>query len=238
MSAIPDTIYEKRKYYITEILTDIFTNLHRIDFDEEKDGSYITYYVERDAAGGAFKRVTFEQLASGLKSLIAMIGDILIRMYTQQPEILDPSQFTGIVLIDEIDVHLHPKLQKELVEQLTRTFPAIQFIATTHSPIPLLGAPKGSRIFKVERTSATGVTLQRLDDKLILGDLLPNTILTSPIFGLDDIVPSSHDAGSMVRTETTFADLSFNDEVKKKIDDFLTDEKEQQLIDLFKSRIR
>jgi hypothetical protein len=233
-----DGIYERRKSFITEILTDIFPNVYRIDFDDERNGQPVTSYFEKDSEGGVFTKVSFDQLASGLKSLVAMIGDILIRMYKQQPDIIDPAEFKGLVLIDEIDVHLHPKLQKELVEQLTRTFPAIQFIATTHSPIPLLGAPKGSRIFKVERNSTAGVTLRRLDDKLILGDLLPNTILTSPIFGLEDIVPSSHDAGSLVRTETSYADLTFNDEVKNKINEFLTDEKEQHLIDLFKSRTR
>jgi predicted ATPase len=228
--------YEKRKLYITEILTDIIPNLYNIDFNDRKGDVPITSYIEKDYDGGAFKKVTFEQLASGLKSMIAMIGDIMVRLYDQQPTVFDPAEFTGIVLIDEIDIHLHPKLQKELVEQLTRTFPKIQFIASTHSPISLLGAPKNSRIFKVERSAEQGVSIQRLDDKLILGDLLPNTILTSPIFGLDDIIPNSHDARSVVRTETKYADVEFNDEVKRKINEFVTDEKEQQLIDLFKSR--
>jgi hypothetical protein len=230
-------IFERRKDFILEILTDIFPHLYSINFDAIKDGEVFTAYIERDDEGAPFREVRFDQLASGLKSLIGMIGDILIKLYSQQPMVLDPSEFKGIVLIDEIDIHLHPKLQKELVEQLTRTFPGIQFIATTHSAIPLLGAPKGSCIFKVERNSINGVTVQRLDDKLILGDLLPNTILTSPIFGLDDIVPNSHDGNNTVRTETTYKDVEFNDEVKRKINDFLTDEKEQQLIDRFKQRM-
>ncbi len=230
-------VFERRKDFILEILTDIFPHLYSINFDAIKDGEVYTAYRERDDEGAPFREVRFDQLASGLKSLIGMIGDILIRLYSQQPKVMDPSEFRGIVLIDEIDIHLHPKLQKELVEQLTRTFPGIQFIATTHSAIPLLGAPKGSCIFKVDRNSINGVTVQRLDDKLILGDLLPNTILTSPIFGLDDIVPKSHDGNNIVRTETTYKDVEFNDEVKRKIDDFLTDEKEQQLIDRFKQRM-
>lgn len=228
--------YERRKLFITEILTDIIPNLYNIDFNDVQGSVRVTSYVERDHEGGAFKKVTFDQLASGLKSMIAMIGDIIVRLYEQQPAIFDPAEFTGVVLIDEIDIHLHPKLQKELVEQLTRTFPKIQFIASTHSPISLLGAPKNSRIFRVERSVDKGVKIQRLDDKLILGDLLPNTILTSPIFGLDNIIPNSHDVGRLVRTETTYADVEFNDEVKRKINEFITDEKEQQLIARFKSR--
>ncbi|MCL1034967.1 AAA family ATPase [Elizabethkingia anophelis] len=228
--------FDKRENYITEILTDILPNLYDIKFDDQIDGVSATTYIEKDHENAEFAKVTFNKLASGLKSMIAMIGDILIRLYNQQPDVNDPSEFTGIVLIDEIDIHLHPKLQKQIVQQLSKTFPKVQFIASTHSPISFLGAPKNSQIFRVERNSAEGVKIRRLDELLELGDLLPNTILTSPIFGLDDIIPESHDQKKLVRTETNYSEIEFNDIVQKRISSFLTDEKEQQLIDLFKSR--
>lgn len=228
--------FKRRENYIKEILTDILPNLYDINFDDQIGEIPATTYKEKDHENAEFKKVTFDRLASGLKSMIAMIGDILIRLYNQQPEIYDPSEFTGIVLIDEIDIHLHPKLQKQIVQQLTKTFPKIQFIVSTHSPIPLLGAPKNSQIFRVERLSDEGVRVKRLDDLLELGDLLPNTILTSPIFGLVDIIPESHDQKRLIRTETTYSEIEFNDKVQEKISSFLTDEKEQELIDLFKSR--
>ncbi|ERJ58817.1 AAA family ATPase [Sphingobacterium paucimobilis] len=228
--------FSKRKNYITEILTDILPNLYDIKFDDQIEDKAVTTYIEKDHDGAEFTKVTFNKLASGLKSMIAMIGDILIRLYNQQPDINDPSEFTGIVLIDEIDIHLHPKLQKQIVQQLSKTFPKVQFIASTHSPISFLGAPKNSQIYRVERNSVEGVKIKRLDELLELGDLLPNTILTSPIFGFDDIVPESHDQKRLIRTETTYSDIELNDIVQKRILSFLTDEKEQQLIDLFKSR--
>ena len=233
-----DEKFNKRKSYITEILTDILPNLYNINFDDLIEDVPSTTYIEKDNEGAEFRKVPFNKLASGLKSMIAMIGDILVRLYDQQPDINDPSEFTGIVLIDEIDVHLHPKLQKQIVQQLSRTFPKIQFIASTHSPIPFLGAPKNSQIFRVERTSNEGVIVKRLDELLELGDLLPNTILTSPIFGLDDIIPESHDQKRLIRTEITYSDIVFNDKVQEKIDSFLTNEKEQELINLFKSRYK
>ncbi|MEO6522513.1 MAG: AAA family ATPase [Mucilaginibacter sp.] len=229
-------LFDKRKYFITEILTDILPNLHRIDFSHQVNDQAGTTYIEQDNDGQELPSVTFDKLASGLKSMIAMIGDILVRLYMQQPEISDPSEFTGIVLIDEIDIHLHPKLQKNIVIQLTRTFPKIQFIASTHSPIPLLGAPKNSQLFRVERIRDEGVRVTRLDERLHLGDLLPNTILTSPIFGLDDIIPESHEDKKLVRTETTYSELEFNDQVKSRIAAYLSDEKEQELIRLFRQR--
>ncbi|EFK60141.1 AAA family ATPase [Sphingobacterium spiritivorum] len=228
--------FDKRENYITEILTDILPNLYDIKFDDQIDGVSVTTYIEKDHENAEFAKVTFNKLASGLKSMIAMIGDILIRLYNQQPDVNDPSEFTGIVLIDEIDIHLHPKLQKQIVQQLSKTFPKVQFIASTHSPISFLGAPKNSQIFRVERNSAEGVKIRRLDELLELGDLLPNTILTSPIFGLDDIIPESHDQKKLVRTETNYSEIEFNDIVQKRISSFITDEKEQQLINLFKSR--
>jgi hypothetical protein len=196
----------------------------------------VTSYYEKDKDGAEFNKVTFDKLASGLKSMIAMIGDIMIRLYDQQPLIHDPSEFAGVVLIDEIDIHLHPKLQKQLVEQLTKTFPKVQFFASTHSPIPLLGAPKHSLLYKVERNKNEGVRLLRLDERLVLGDLLPNTILTSPLFGLEDIIPNSHDGKDIVRTEKDFREIDFNDQVSQRITAFLTDEREERLIEMFKSR--
>ncbi|MCX2483699.1 AAA family ATPase [Pedobacter sp. MR2016-24] len=229
-------LFDKRKYFITEILIDILPNLHRIDFSDQVNDQDGTTYIEQDNDGQELPGVTFDKLASGLKSMVAMIGDILVRLYLQQPEVSDPAEFTGIVLIDEIDIHLHPKLQKNIVIQLTRTFPKIQFIVSTHSPIPLLGAPRNSQLFKVERIRDEGVRITRLDERLHLGDLLPNTILTSPIFGLDDIVPESHENKKLVRTETTYTELEFNDLVKARIAAYLSDEKEQELIRLFRQR--
>ncbi len=231
-----NNLLRNRKEYIKEILIDILPNLYDINFDDIIGDIPATTYIEKDHEGAEFRKVTFKRLASGLKSMISMIGDILVRLYEQQTNINDPSEFTGIVLIDEIDIHLHPKLQRQIVQQLTKTFPKVQFIASTHSPIPFLGAPKNSQIFKVERTSADGVKIKRLDELLELGDLLPNTILTSPIFGLEDIIPESHDQKKIIRTELTYSDIDFNDRVLEKISSFLTDEKEQQLINLFKSR--
>lgn len=233
-----NTKYRKRRNYITEILIDILPNLYNINFNDKVEEEYITTYIEKDNDGETFRKVTFNKLASGLKSLIAMIGDILIRLYKQQPSIDDPSEFTGIVLIDEIDIHLHPKLQKSIVQQLTKTFPQIQFIVSTHSPIPFLGAPHNSRIFKIERNSKEGVKAKRLDQFLELGSLLPNTILTSPIFGLENIIPESHKPEETIRTEINYSDITFNNLLKEKISAFLTDAKEKELIKLFKSAIK
>jgi len=74
-------------------------------------------------------------LSQGEKSLMALIGDIARRLAVMNPGLENPLEGDGIVLIDEIDMHLHPKWQRSLVDQLSRTFPNCQFVLTTHSPL-------------------------------------------------------------------------------------------------------
>lgn len=75
------------------------------------------------------------QLSQGEKSLMALIGDIARRLAVMNPSLENPLEGDGIVLIDEIDMHLHPKWQRTLVRQLSATFPNCQFVLTTHSPL-------------------------------------------------------------------------------------------------------
>lgn len=75
------------------------------------------------------------QLSQGEKSLMALIGDIARRLAVMNPGLEDPLRGDGIVLIDEVDMHLHPQWQRSLIEQLTTTFPNCQFVLTTHSPL-------------------------------------------------------------------------------------------------------
>lgn len=80
--------------------------------------------------------VTFGNLSHGQKSILAMVGDIARRCAMVNPhlETEAPAKTPGIVLIDELDLHLHPRWQRRIVDDLKRTFPEIQFITTTHSP--------------------------------------------------------------------------------------------------------
>jgi predicted ATP-binding protein involved in virulence len=78
----------------------------------------------------------FEMLSDGVRNILAMVGDIAYRAATLNPHLREeaPSKTPGIVLIDEIDLHLHPLWQREVVDDLRGVFPAIQFVVTTHSP--------------------------------------------------------------------------------------------------------
>ena len=128
--------------------------------DDEK-----VLYIEKepDEEGQVYKAVNFNQLASGFRSLILMVGDMMIRLYKSQPHIKEPLELAGIVIIDELDLHWHPKMQREIPSLLSSIFPKVQFIASTHSLVPLLGAPENSVLLKVNRTKEAGITVEKVD---------------------------------------------------------------------------
>lgn len=75
------------------------------------------------------------QLSQGEKSLMALVGDIARRLAMLNPALENPLAGDGIVLIDEVDLHLHPSWQRSLCDRLIKTFPNCQFVLTTHSPL-------------------------------------------------------------------------------------------------------
>jgi predicted ATP-binding protein involved in virulence len=84
--------------------------------------------------GDKVEELSINQLSDGEKCLLAMVGDIARRLAIANPSLDDPLQGEGIVLIDEIELHLHPQWQHKIIPRLTETFPNCQFIVTTHSP--------------------------------------------------------------------------------------------------------
>ncbi len=82
-----------------------------------------------------------DQLSDGERNLIAMAGDLARRMVIAAPASEAPRELEGVILIDEIEQHLHPGLQREVLPAMRRAFPNAQFIVTTHSPQVLSSVP-------------------------------------------------------------------------------------------------
>ncbi|MGF2010271.1 MAG: AAA family ATPase [Nostoc sp. DedVER01b] len=122
------------------------------------------------------KELIINQLSDGEKCLLAMVGDLARRLAIANPSLPDPLQGNGVVLIDEIELHLHPKWQREIIPALTRTFPNCQFIVTTHSP-QVISQVKPEGIYILEKTDE-GVVVKRpessfgRDSNRILEDLM------------------------------------------------------------------
>ena len=85
---------------------------------------------------GIVENLPLRILSDGIKSTLSMIADIAYRMAILNPQLLDNilEETSGVVLIDEIDMHLHPSWQKKIISVLKKIFPKVQFVFTTHSP--------------------------------------------------------------------------------------------------------
>ena len=94
------------------------------------------------------ENVPFAYLSDGYRNMLAMVCDLAVKCSTLNPhlEANAPAETPGVVLIDEIDLHLHPKWQRRVVSDLTRAFPNIQFVATTHSPFVIQSLPRDKDI--------------------------------------------------------------------------------------------
>lgn len=95
-------------------------------------------------------------LSQGEKSLMALVGDIARRLIMLNPGRDNPLEGRGIVMIDEIDLHLHPEWQQKVVGRLQKTFPNIQLILTTHSP-QVLSTVKAENIRVVHRENSNAL---------------------------------------------------------------------------------
>ena len=116
-----------------------------------------------------------------------MLADIASRMAEGNPDMDEPLMTSGIVLIDEVDLHLHPKWQRTILKDLHRVFPNVQFIVTTHSPIILLGAADIAQIVLLDGSHIiddTNLDISRYD---------VSQILLTQLFGLESVYSPKYD---------------------------------------------
>lgn len=104
--------------------------------------------------------IPVSRLSDGVRNMLGMIADIAYRCTKLNPHLDDaPQETEGIVLIDEVDMHLHPKWQQTVVNDLRTAFPKIQFIVTTHSPQVLTTLKKDNiRIINLQEPQAFKAT--------------------------------------------------------------------------------
>lgn len=155
-----------------EILQYLLASDVQIDISPDK----VTFLQKGSAA-------TFEQLSSGYQGVIIVICDLISRLAEKQPNVKSMEEFRGIVLIDEVELHLHPKWKYNFMNKLREAFPLIQFIVTTHSPTVILGAGKDAVFYKIYKN----------DGKVEISKQIPNSgythnsLISSPLFDLEEI---------------------------------------------------
>ncbi|MBL0710321.1 MAG: AAA family ATPase [Colwellia sp.] len=137
-------------------------------------------------------------LSDGIRNMIAMVADIAYRavklnFYLGERAVLDT---TGIVLIDEVDMHLHPSWQRSILQSLTMAFPKIQFIVTTHSPL-VISDIKGINVCLLS-DSKKATKLPELygeDANTVLLEIMDTDIRNTEInIKLNDLLDAVHDS--------------------------------------------
>lgn len=140
----------------------------------------LRFIMDRVDQDGSTHELRIEQLSEGYKIVIAMVADLAARMAEANPDMDNPLNSTGIVLIDEVDLHLHPRWQRDILSQLTKVFPNIQFVVSTHSPVIVVGAAEIAQVINLNKINE--------DENLIYDHTYISNVgqvLLSDLFGLN-----------------------------------------------------
>lgn len=127
-------------------------------------------------------RVPFSSLSDGYQAHIGWVSDLLYHLVQVCPKDIPLAALPGIVLVDEVDLHLHPAWQQVVVRKLAAAFPALQLVLTTHSPLIVGGLP--ARHLRLLTVSESGrVRVSRASTET--WGLSPDQLLLSELFGLE-----------------------------------------------------
>jgi predicted ATP-binding protein involved in virulence len=127
LKSAPSAKFQRHLEFVNQAIETLVPDVKNLEIDRSSGKARLL--VENFG-----NKVNITQLSHGQRMLVALAGDLARRLVTLNPESEAPLKGHGIVIIDEIDLHLHPKWQQEIITGLQRTFPNLQLIITTHSP--------------------------------------------------------------------------------------------------------
>lgn len=128
-------------------------------FPEIKGFKFGRYELENDQVSVRFETIDgdmrFDELGFGYQTTLTWLADFCKRMFELYPDAENPLLEEAVVLVDEIDLHLHPKWQRDLVPTLSKIFPNVQFVVTTHSP-HVLQSMEDVNLYVLRRNAESG----------------------------------------------------------------------------------
>jgi energy-coupling factor transporter ATP-binding protein EcfA2 len=189
---------KKRLRHVTETLIELLPDVRNIRI-VSADAPEALPEVQFETPYGW---VPIERLGYGYRSLVAWVVDLASRMFEAYPESDNPLLEPAVCLVDEIDLHLHPTWQREVMQYLSRHFPNVQFIATAHSPLIVQSAPE---------VNANVVVLRRDGDHVIIDNNVDvvrgwriEQILASDIF---NVPPRSPEVQKILDRQATLLSM-------------------------------
>ena len=166
--------------------------------------------------------VSLRDLSLGYQTLIAWIVDLAHRLFERYSDYDNPLEQPAIVLVDEIDLHLHPKWQRTVIDHLTAIFKQTQFIVTAHSPLIVQSAPEDANIVLLKRHGDRVIIHN--NEEVIKGWRI-DQVLTSDLFALPSARPAEYDnylkkqEKILSKPQLTPADEQELEEIGKKLDE-------------------
>ena len=168
---------ERRLERVKRVLIDLLPDVRDI---RPRGKNYMLGYRMAIEVKTPYGWVSISDLSLGYRTMIAWTVDLASRLFALHPESPNPLGEPAVVLVDEVDLHLHPKWQRELRSHLTERFPATQFVVTAHSPL-VVQASENENI----------VVLRRQGDHVVIDNDVETVrgwrvdqVLTSDLFGL------------------------------------------------------
>lgn len=133
------------------VRSDLFPGVTDFSFKKDGDNEHIVVVFSAGKDGD----VRFEELGFGYQTTLTWLADFCKRMFELYPDAENPLHEEAVVLVDELDLHLHPKWQRDLVPTLSKIFPNVQFIVTTHSP-HVLQSMEDVNLYVLRRNAESG----------------------------------------------------------------------------------
>lgn len=142
--------------------------------------------------------ISLSKLSLGYQSTLAWTSDLAWRLSLQYPTSMNPLAEPAVVLIDEIDLHLHPRWQLVIIDKLSALFPGTQFVATAHSPLLVQVAEEANLVLlrphtsdgtlarevELDATHGSGAGIEIVNDPEVVRGWRVDQILTSELFGI------------------------------------------------------
>ncbi len=185
---------------------------HGLDWDFAED-TIVAHHA-------SFGRLPVDTLSDGIRNMIGLVADIAHRAVRLNPQLGERAavETPGIVLIDEVDMHLHPQWQQVVLKAIETAFPLVQFIVTTHSPQVLTTVRRENlRVFACDEDgnwTAREPAVSPLAHES--GDALANIMGTHPRPEIDHVLPDIHAYEQLVRAGK--GDSTEAGEIKARLD--------------------
>jgi nucleoside phosphorylase/predicted ATPase len=208
----PEVVLLRQDPSVRAILEEKLQSILMLDTPE-----YKIHYTKRGLElDGSWGRMPVQVLSDGYRSTTQWVLDFIGWLILAERLIGNPD-IGGILIIDEIEQHLHPRWQRYIVQRLRQQFPKTQIIASTHTPLVAAGIADVDRsmLLKLDRNDENEITVQIIDKELIAGKRA-DQVLTSEAFGLvttrnnrshDDVDRYTELLGKQTRTDAEAAEL-------------------------------